>query len=105
MTPTTATAEVHTNANTTDPAYFTASSRVRDTGTTSRLRSVPMFASPATASPDATDTASTRKNGSSTVNDVNTRNRPLSVIWLRNGGPSPSLGADSRTAVPISTGK
>ena len=61
ITLTTATAAVQTKANATIDAYFTASRRVRETGTTSRLRSVPVLASPATASPDVMATDSGRK--------------------------------------------
>ena len=66
---------------------------------------MPAFASPATASPAMTATASGRKTGKQIVSAANARNNPLPVIWPMNAGPpSPGRGADSFTAVPMSAG-
>src|SRR5215212_210207 len=110
-TPAAPTVRAAATANATIPAYLTPSSRVRLTGTTSRLRRVPVDASPATASPAATETASGRKSGNVTTRAVNATKRPLPAIWLMNGGPSPSpsprpppLPSLRRIATAMSTG-
>src|SRR3954468_15241607 len=76
--------------NATTPANLTTSSRVRLTGTTSMFRSVPIEASPATASPAATDTASGRNSGSVTTSAVNATNSPLPAIEPMKAGPPSS---------------
>src|SRR5262249_25950600 len=65
-TPTTATTALHAMHQATMPAYLTASSRLRPTGTASRYRNVPVLASPDTESPATTDTAIGKKNGITT---------------------------------------
>src|SRR3954462_6739431 len=112
-TPAAPTVSAAATAKATIPANFTSRSRVRPTGTTSRLRRVPIDASPATASPEATETASGRNSGSVTTSAVKATNSPFPVIWPMNAGPSPSpspprrgppLPALRRIATAISTG-
>src|SRR4051794_7854158 len=86
--PATATVNAAATPNATTPTNLTTSSRVRLTGTTSMLRRVPIEASPATASPAATDTASGRNSGSVTTSAVKATNRPLPAIAPMNAGPS-----------------
>src|SRR3954452_23307570 len=84
--------------------YFTPSRRARSTGTVSRYRSVPVFASPATASPDMAATANGRKSPSSIVSAARATKRPFSVMEGKKSGPSPRCGADVLTATEIITG-
>src|SRR5262245_5440467 len=81
--------------NTASPANLTAIRRVRLTGTASRYRRVPVFASPAIESPAIAPTAISRKNGSSMASAVSATNRPLLTTLVRNTGPSfGSVGAE-----------
>ena len=77
------TVAAHPTANARTPRYFTTSSRVRPAGTTKMFRSVPVLASPATDSPETTDTASGRNNGSATSTDAKPRNRPFCVTCAK----------------------
>src|SRR6266511_4130599 len=110
MAPTGTTARVATNSpiaaqHATTAAYLTASRRPRRTGTTRSERRVPRFASPATESPEMTETASGRNSGSTATRAVSDRNRPLPAIRSMNCGPSPGFGDDeSLMATPMSTG-
>src|SRR3954469_18429625 len=107
--PAIATVKAAATPNATTPANLTTSSRVRLTGTTSRFRSVPIDASPATASPAATDTASGRNSGSVTTSAVKATNSPFPAIDpMKAGPPSPPPRRpeppESRIATAMRTG-
>src|SRR5262245_49976599 len=103
--PTTATSSVAASANTMIAAYFTASIRVRFTGTARSPRSVPTFASPAIASPEIAATANGRNSGSSTVNAASATNSPLDVMLVKKSGPPlPDDGALTFTAIAMVSG-
>ena len=91
--PTNATLTTATTTNTDTETSFRTSNLVRPTGRTSRYRSVPAWASPATASPAATATATGRNNGSTIASAAMPNSEPLAVTADRNAGPWPGRGA------------
>src|SRR4051794_15558712 len=101
--PAIATVKAAATPKATTPANFTTSSLVRLTGTTNMFRSVPMEASPAMASPAATETASGRNSGSVTTSAVNATNSPFPAIEPMNAGPSPPRGPPSPPASRMAT--
>src|SRR6266498_3639735 len=89
---TAATTSTARNTNTTVTASFTTSRRVRPTGRVSRYRKVPRLASPATASPAITDTATGRNTGSTSASAAAGNSAPLLSTSPRKAGPSPGRG-------------
>ena len=61
---------------------------------------MPIFASPATESPEIAATASGRNSPSSMVSEASATNRPFSVMELKKSGPSPPRpGEETFTAI------
>src|SRR5450631_269799 len=85
-------------------ANFTASSLVRCTGTVSRYRNVPIFASPAMESPEMAATASGRNSASSRLRAASATNSPFDVMEAKKSGPAPGLGFESLTVIAIISG-
>ena len=83
----TAIAMTAADTNSMAASAFTASSRVRETGTASRYRSVPACASPAIASPEAIPVVSGRRNGRHMNRAATTRKRPFPVTRPMKPGP------------------
>ncbi len=76
--------------NMTNP-YFTSTSRTRPTGRTSRYRSVPAEASPATESPDRRPAPSGRKNGWISTSEASGAKNPFDSTCPRNAAaPGPA---------------
>ena len=80
------------STNTAMPTNFAASSRVLPTGRTSRYRSVPLVASPATASPANIATATGRKIGSTSASAAAGNSEPSRSTADRNAAPCPGGG-------------
>src|SRR6266536_3083249 len=89
---TAATTSTARKANTIVTASLATSSRVRPTGRISRYRRVPWLASPATASPAMTDTATGRNTGSTRARAAAGDSAPLLSTAPRKAEPSPGLG-------------
>src|SRR6266511_1224844 len=86
-------AAIASRTNTASVSSLATSSRVRPTGRASRYRRVPVPASPATASPASTATATGRKIGSTIAIAAAGYSDPLLSTADRNAGPRPGGGA------------